>query len=101
MGTTRNPPGLGAAAYFGGALRPGGLLHLRGRPGRLRALPHGSRSRPRPRPCAPNSAWIEAELARKRNLAHRLSDAYLDLDLLDSRGREILGYVRPDEIVLR
>ena len=31
----------------------------------------------------------------------RLSDEYLDLDLLDERAREILGYVRADEVILR
>ncbi len=33
-------------------------------------------------------------------LTHRLSDDYLDLDLLEEQARERLGYFRPDEIVL-
>jgi hypothetical protein len=33
-------------------------------------------------------------------LTHRLSDAFLDLDLLDQQLRDVLGYVRADEIVL-
>jgi cell division protein FtsB len=33
-------------------------------------------------------------------LTHRLSDDYLDLDLLEEQARERLGYLRPDEIVL-
>lgn len=44
---------------------------------------------------------LTAELAEVQNLTHRLSDAYLDLDLLDQRAREVLGYARADEIVLR
>ncbi|MGL4320838.1 MAG: septum formation initiator family protein, partial [Paracoccaceae bacterium] len=32
---------------------------------------------------------------------HRLSDAYLDIDLLDQQARDVLGYVRADEIVIR
>jgi cell division protein FtsB len=35
------------------------------------------------------------------NRTRRLSDTFLDLDLLDEQARERLGYLRPDEIVLR
>ena len=45
-------------------------------------------------------ARLEAETTRMELLAHRLSDDYLDLDLLDERVRDVLGQVRPDEIVL-
>ncbi|MWD28063.1 septum formation initiator family protein [Aquicoccus sp. SCR17] len=44
---------------------------------------------------------LEAEVARMENLTHRLSDDYLDLDLLDEQAREVLGLVRADEIVIR
>jgi cell division protein FtsB len=44
---------------------------------------------------------LAADLAEMTNLTRRLSDAYLDLDLLDQQARDILGYVRPDEIVIR
>ncbi|GAB1363686.1 septum formation initiator family protein [Rhodobacter sp.] len=44
---------------------------------------------------------LQAELAEVQNLTHRLSDAYLDLDLLDQQAREVLGYMRTDEIVIR
>jgi len=44
---------------------------------------------------------LATELAVIENRTRRLSDTYLDLDLLDQQAREILGYVRPDEIVLR
>ncbi|MES2664923.1 MAG: septum formation initiator family protein [Pseudomonadota bacterium] len=42
-----------------------------------------------------------AELAALRNQTLRLSDSYLDLDLLDQQARDVLGYVRADEIVIR
>jgi cell division protein FtsB len=42
-----------------------------------------------------------AELAQIQNLTRRLSDGYLDLDLLDEQARDVLGYVRADEIVIR
>lgn len=44
---------------------------------------------------------LEAEVARMENLTRRLSDDFLDLDLLDERARDMLGLVRPDEIVIR
>ena len=34
------------------------------------------------------------------NLTKRLSESYLDLDLLDERARFILGYAREDEILI-
>ena len=44
---------------------------------------------------------LQVEVARIENLTRRLSDTYLDLDLLDERARDILGMVRTDEIVVR
>jgi cell division protein FtsB len=41
------------------------------------------------------------ELSQLQNLTLRLSDTYLDLDLLDERARAVLGFIRADEIVLR
>jgi cell division protein FtsB len=46
-------------------------------------------------------AALEAQTAQYRNKTMRLSDAYLDLDLLDEQARDILGYVRADEVILR
>jgi len=46
-------------------------------------------------------AQIEAELAQLQNLTRRMSDTYLDLDLLDQQAREVLGYVRADEILIQ
>ena len=42
-----------------------------------------------------------AELAGLKNRTHRLSDGFLDVDLLDEQVRDVLGYVRADEIVIR
>ena len=38
--------------------------------------------------------WME-------NLTRRLSDNYLDIDLLDQQARDVLGLLRGDEIVIR
>lgn len=42
-----------------------------------------------------------AERAALENVTRRLSDGYLDLDLLDERVRDVLGYARSDEVVIR
>ncbi|MCC6006240.1 MAG: septum formation initiator family protein [Rhodobacteraceae bacterium] len=44
---------------------------------------------------------LVAELAEIRNKTTRLSNEFLDLDLLDERARMVLGRIRPDEIVFR
>ena len=46
-------------------------------------------------------AQLEAQIAEIENLTRRLSDDYLDLDLLDERARDVLGLLRADEIVIR
>ena len=43
---------------------------------------------------------LTEEVAMLENKTKRLSDTYLDLDLLDAQARDILGLIRPDEIVL-
>lgn len=44
---------------------------------------------------------LKAEVAVMENLTHRLSDTYLDLDLLDEQARSVIGLLRADEIVIR
>ena len=44
---------------------------------------------------------LQARVARMENLTHRLSDEFLDLDLLDQQARDVLGLMRSDEIVVR
>ena len=46
-------------------------------------------------------AAVRAEVAEMENLTQRMSDDYLDLDLLDEQARRVLGMVRADEIVIR
>jgi cell division protein FtsB len=43
---------------------------------------------------------LRAEVARMENLTRRLSDEFLDLDLLDQQTRDMLGLVRMDEVVV-
>ena len=44
---------------------------------------------------------VRQDVAAMENLTHRLSDNYLDLDLLDQQARDVLGLIRADEIVIR
>ena len=44
---------------------------------------------------------VSAEVIKIENLTKRLSDTYLDLDLLDEQARTVLGVLRADEIVIR
>lgn len=43
---------------------------------------------------------LKDEATKMENLTRRLSDTYLDLDLLDERARNVLGMIRADEIVV-
>ena len=53
------------------------------------------------RDVAKDLAALQAEVARMENLTARLSDDFLDLDLLDEQARSVLGLIRADEIVIR
>jgi cell division protein FtsB len=44
---------------------------------------------------------LNTDIAVMENLTHRLSDTYLDLDLLDEQARSVIGLLRGDEIVIR
>ena len=43
---------------------------------------------------------LAEEVAALENKRRRLSKDFLDLDLLDSQARDVLGLIRTDEIVL-
>ncbi|MCF6443474.1 septum formation initiator family protein [Nereida sp. MMG025] len=44
---------------------------------------------------------LRVQVSVMENKTKRLSDTFLDLDLLDQQARDVLGYVRHDEIVIR
>ena len=44
---------------------------------------------------------LNVEIADLKNLTRRLSDHYLDLELLDQQARDVLGYIRTDELVIQ
>ena len=44
---------------------------------------------------------LKAEHAAIANKTNRLSDQFLDLDLLDQQARQILGMARVDDVIIR
>lgn len=44
---------------------------------------------------------LQQELAQYQNLTRRLSEDYLDIELLDQQARQVLGLMHPSEIVIR
>ena len=44
---------------------------------------------------------LQGEVNKMRNLTLRMSDEYLDLDLLDEQARDILGQIRSDEVIIQ
>lgn len=44
---------------------------------------------------------LAADVTTLSNKTRRLSDSYLDLDLLDERARAVLGYAHVDDLVIR
>jgi cell division protein FtsB len=46
-------------------------------------------------------AVLDEQVEERANLVRRLSDDFLDVDLLDERVRAVLGQIREGEVVLR
>ena len=44
---------------------------------------------------------LKNEVDKMSNLTLRMSDEYLDLDLLDEKARDILGQIRSDEVIIQ
>lgn len=45
-------------------------------------------------------ALLQQDIGQMENKTRRLSDEFLDLDLLDQQARSVLGLLRADEIVI-
>lgn len=100
MSYTRTRPALGGLVFFAGSFCVGAYF--------IFAAVQGDYGVFRRAEIVVETRDLEAELqdlrievARMENLTRRLSDTYLDLDLLDERARDMLGMVRTDEIVVR
>jgi cell division protein FtsB len=96
----RNRPALGSVLFLGTMVLLGGYFAfaaVKGNHGVLRRAEVTAEARI----LAAERDTIAAEVARMENLTRRLSDEFLDLDLLDERSRDVLGLIRSDEIIIR
>ena len=100
MARSRNTPALGTILYFGVAFLLGSTFTfaaVQGDYGVFRRVQIDAEARQ----LSAERDRLFAEVTRMENLTRRLSDEYLDLDLLDQQARDVLGLIRPDEIVIR
>ena len=98
--TRRSRPQLGAVFYFLGMIMLGlyfTFAAVQGDYGLFKRIEVRAESNA----LAVELAALQNEVARMENLTTRLSDTYLDLDLLDQQARDVLGMIRADEIVIR
>ena len=100
MSTPRNRPALGAAMYFMLAFTLGTYFTfaaVQGDFGVFRRVQIDAEART----LTVERDKLTTTLAELENKTRRLSDEYLDLDLLDEQARDVLGQIRADEIVIR
>ena len=96
----RYRPPLGALFYLLGALMLGRYFTFaagQGDYGLFKRIEINAEARA----LATELASLQADVDRLENLTRRLSDNFLDLDLLDEQARDVLGLIRADEIVIR
>ena len=97
---TRNRPALGQIIYVGICLLLAGTFAFAAMQGNYGLFRRAEVVAETQRLQAELSQ-IEDRVARMENLTLRLSDEYLDLDLLDEQARSVLGLLRVDEVVIR
>lgn len=96
----RNRPQLGALFYFLGMIMLGlyfTFAAVQGDYGLFKRI----EVRAEGQALAEKLAGLQSDVRHMENLTTRLSDNYLDLDLLDQQARDVLGLIRADEIVIR
>ncbi|MDB9808460.1 MAG: septum formation initiator family protein [Loktanella sp.] len=96
----RSRPAMGTLLYFGGAILLGPYFTFAAVQGDYGVF-RRSEILAEKRALEDELVLVQAEVTRMENLTHRLSDTYLDLDLLDQQARDVLGLIRADEIVIR
>ena len=95
-----NRPGLGAALFVLIAFLVGGYFTFAAVQGDY-GLFQRAEIEAQEDVLAARLAVLQAQVDEMENLTKRLSDTYLDLDLLDQQARDLLGMIRADEIVIR
>ena len=100
MTYSKNRPALGALVYFAGAISIGAYFTFAAVQGDY-GLFRRAEIEVDAQKLEQELAALNAEVSRMENLTQRLSDDYLDLDLLDEQARDVLGLIRADEMVVR
>lgn len=98
--TRRSRPGLGSLIFVGGAILMGLYFTFAAVQGDYGVFKR-SEVIAEKRVLQEELNALQYEVARMENLTTRLSDNYLDLDLLDEQARDVLGLIRADEVVIR
>lgn len=98
--TPRKRPAIGAIMFFAVALAIGGYFTFAAVQGDY-GLFRRAEIEAEEKALKAQLDALQAQVARMENLTKRLSDGYLDLDLLDQQARDVLGMIRADEIVIR
>lgn len=96
----RSPPALGLLAFFAIAFSLGAYFTFAAVQGDY-GLFRRAEVRAEAGALKDELSRLHAQVARMETLTARLSDDYLDLDLLDQQARDVLGLLRSDEIVVR
>lgn len=97
--THRNRPAMGTLLYFLGTLMLGLYFTFAAVQGDYGVFRRGE-IEAQSRVLQAELEILQTEVARMENLTRRLSDEFLDLDLLDEQARDVLGLIRADEIVI-
>lgn len=100
MTQSRSRPGLGIALFFGAMFAAGLYFTFAAVQGDY-GLFREAEIRAEADVLRDELAALTLEVSVMNNKTHRLSDSYLDLDLLDEQARDVLGLIRSDEIVVR
>jgi cell division protein FtsB len=99
MTRSRSRPALGTAALFLGAFFAGSYFTfaaVQGDYGMFRRIQVEAETAA----LRTERDRLAGELAVIENLNRRLSDDWLDLDLLDERARDVLGHLHRDDVVI-
>ncbi|MEL6548773.1 MAG: septum formation initiator family protein [Pseudomonadota bacterium] len=99
MTPSRTTPALGALAYLTTCLALGAYFTFAAVQGDF-GLFKRAEVEAEARILGEELSELSAEIAVLENKTLRLSDTYLDLDLLDEQARDVLGLIRADEIVV-
>ncbi len=99
-GTNKKKIGFGPALFFAGVIAATGYFlfaAVQGENGHLSRMAVEAEEKR----LLAELADLQIDRAKLENKIYRLSDEYLDLDLLDERARLVLGMARVDEVIIR